>query len=91
MNKLLLKTIFLVFLFSCSQDENSTLEEFVTGAKIAGVNGIHFGPDGMLYAASVIGSDISVINTETGEIINLLFKKHKRVFDSFWITIFLFI
>ena len=69
MNKLLLKTIFLVFLFSCSQDENSTLEEFVTGAKIAGVNGIHFGPDGMLYAASVIGSDISVINTETGEII----------------------
>ena len=69
MNKLLLKTIFLVFLFSCSQDENSSLEEFVTGAKIAGVNGIHFGPDGMLYAASVIGSDISVINTETGEII----------------------
>ena len=69
MNKLLLKTIFLVFLFSCSQDESSPLEEFVTGAKIAGVNGIHFGPDGMLYAASVIGSDISVINTETGEII----------------------
>ena len=69
MNKLLLKTIFLVFLFSCSQDENNPLEEFVTGAKIAGVNGIHFGPDGMLYAASVIGSDISVINTETGEII----------------------
>ena len=69
MNKLLLKTIFLVFLFSCSQDENNPLEEFVTGAKIAGVNGIHFGPDGMLYAASVIGSDISVINTETGEIL----------------------
>jgi hypothetical protein len=46
MNKLLLKTIFLVFLFSCSQDESSPLEEFVTGAKIAGVNGIHFGPDG---------------------------------------------
>jgi len=69
MNKLLLKTIFLFFLFSCSQDENNTLEEFVTGAKIAGVNGIHFGPDGMLYAASVIGSDISVINTETGEIV----------------------
>ena len=69
MNKLLLKTIFLVFLFSCTKDESSPLEEFVTGAKIAGVNGIHFGPDGMLYAASVIGSDISVINTETGEII----------------------
>ena len=69
MNKLLLNTIFLFLLLSCSQDENNPLEEFVTGAKIAGVNGIHFGPDGMLYAASVIGSDISVINTETGEII----------------------
>ena len=45
------------------------METFVTGAKIAGVNGIHFGPDGMLYAASVIGSDISVVNTESKEII----------------------
>ena len=69
MIKLLIKSIFLLFLFSCSQEKNNSIEEFVTGAKIAGVNGIHFGPDGMLYAASVIGSDISVINTETGEIL----------------------
>ena len=69
MIKLLFKSIFLLFLFSCSQEKNNSIEEFVTGAKIAGVNGIHFGPDGMLYAASVIGSDISVINTETGEIL----------------------
>ena len=69
MIKLLIKSIFLLFLFSCTQEKNNSIEEFVTGAKIAGVNGIHFGPDGMLYAASVIGSDISVINTETGEIL----------------------
>ena len=69
MIKLLIKSIFLLFLFSCSQEKNNSIEEFVTGAKIAGVNGIHFGPDGMLYAASVIGSDISVINTETGKIL----------------------
>ena len=32
----------------------------MSGAQIAGVNGMHFGPDGLLYAASVIGSDISI-------------------------------
>ena len=45
------------------------MEAFVTGAKIAGVNGIHFGPDGLLYAASVAGSDISVIDTNAKKII----------------------
>ena len=43
-----------------------TLEVFATGANIAGSNGIHFGPDGLLYVASVIGSDLTVINPETG-------------------------
>ena len=37
---------------------------FKSGAKISGVNGIHFGPDGLLYAASVIGSTISVVDTQ---------------------------
>ena len=71
MNKLTFNTIFLLFLFSCSGDKGNELEEFVTGAKIAGVNGMHFGPDGMLYAASVAGSDISVIDTETKQIIKV--------------------
>ena len=38
-------------------------ELFLTGAKISGVNGIHFGPNGYLCATSVIRSDISVIDT----------------------------
>ena len=69
MNKLLFNVIFLLFLYSCSEGDKNILEEFVTGAKIAGVNGMHFGPDGMLYAASVGGSDISVIDTKTKKII----------------------
>ena len=50
-------------LVGCSETENK-LEVFVSGAEIAGVNGIIFGPDGYLYATSVIGSDISVVDTE---------------------------
>ena len=47
--------------------ETPTLEVIATGANIAGANGIHFGPDGLLYIASVIGSDLTVINPDTGE------------------------
>lgn len=43
------------------------LEVIATGANIAGANGIHFGPDGLLYITSVIGSDMTVIDPETGE------------------------
>jgi sugar lactone lactonase YvrE len=43
------------------------LEVIATGANIAGANGIHFGPDGLLYITSVIGSDLTVINPDTGE------------------------
>ena len=42
------------------------LETIATGANIAGANGIHFGPDGLLYITSVIGSDLTVIDPETG-------------------------
>ena len=58
---------------ACDQsDEVSTtrgeprVEIIATGANIAGANGIHFGPDGLLYIASVIGSDITVIDPESG-------------------------
>lgn len=40
-----------------------------TGANIAGANGIHFGPDGLLYVTSVIGSDMTVLNPDTGEVV----------------------
>ena len=60
-------------LASCSgealQRSLAEAELFLKGAKISGVNGIHFGPDGYLYATSVIGSDISVIDTEAKTIV----------------------
>ncbi len=48
------------------------LSVLATGADIAGANGIHFSPDNLLYIASVLGSNITVINPETGEIIRQL-------------------
>lgn len=39
-----------------------------TGAEISGANGIYFGPDGLLYVASVIGSELVVVDPKSGEI-----------------------
>ena len=69
MNKFLLSILLTLMLISCSSDNEIKLEVFVTGAEIAGVNGMHFGPDGYLYAASVIGSDITVIDTDNKKIV----------------------
>ena len=69
MNKFLINTLLMFLLANCSNNDASKLEVFITGAQIAGVNGMHFGPDGYLYAASVTGSDISVIDTENNKII----------------------
>jgi len=38
------------------------------GANISGANGIHFGPDGLLYVASVIGSELLALDPANGEI-----------------------
>ncbi|MCZ6617273.1 MAG: hypothetical protein O7E57_03995 [Gammaproteobacteria bacterium] len=38
------------------------------GANISGANGIHFGPDGLLYVASVIGSELIALDPADGEI-----------------------
>lgn len=66
-------TLMMIGLLGCAseveQEASPTMELFLSGAQISGVNGIHFGPDGHLYATSVIGSDISVIDTQTNEII----------------------
>ena len=48
------------------------VEVFAKGALISGANGIHFGPDGYLYATSVIGSDISVIDVNAKRIVRRL-------------------
>lgn len=39
-----------------------------TGAGISGANGMHFGPNGLLYVASVIGSELVVLDPESGEV-----------------------
>lgn len=49
--------------------EPPKLQVIATGADIAGTNGIHFGPDGLLYITSVIGSDLTVIDPETGAVV----------------------
>jgi sugar lactone lactonase YvrE len=44
------------------------VEQIAQGASIGGANGIHFGPDGLLYVASVFGSEILAIDPESGAI-----------------------
>ena len=41
----------------------------VTGARIAGANGMHFGPDGLLYVASVVGGELLAMNPDTGAVV----------------------
>jgi sugar lactone lactonase YvrE len=45
-----------------------TVEKIASGAAIAGANGIHFGPDGLLYVASVFGSELIAVDPDSGEI-----------------------
>ena len=54
---------------SNADNASSILEVFVSGANISGSNGLHFGPDGNLYVASVVGSDLTVIDPGSGEIL----------------------
>ena len=72
-NRYFVLTLGWLILVGCSdeivQSPAAEAELFLSGAKISGVNGIHFGPDGYLYATSVIGSDISVVDTAAKEIV----------------------
>jgi sugar lactone lactonase YvrE len=45
-----------------------TLAIVTSGAEISGANGMHIGPDGMLYVASVLGSELIVIDPDTGQV-----------------------
>ena len=40
-----------------------------TGAELAGANGVALGPDGHLYVASVLGSNLTVVDAESGDIL----------------------
>lgn len=44
------------------------VERIATGAALAGANGMHFGPDGLLYIGSVFGSELVAIDPDSGEI-----------------------
>ena len=48
-----------------------TVEAITSGANLAGANGMALGPDGNLYVASVLGSSITVMEPETGEVIKV--------------------
>lgn len=48
-----------------------TVEAITSGANLAGANGMALGPDGNLYVASVLGSSITVMDPETGEVIKV--------------------
>jgi sugar lactone lactonase YvrE len=61
---------FLLILLGCADKEELTpaAQVLATGAQVRGANGVHFGPDGMLYIASVLTPAIAVMNPESGEI-----------------------
>ncbi len=42
------------------------------GAGISGANGLHFSKDGQLYVASVLGSELVVLNPDTGAVVRRL-------------------
>jgi len=60
----------LILAFGCGEKEaqSPVVQVLATGAQVRGANGIHFGPDGKLYIASVLTPAIAVMNPESGEI-----------------------
>ena len=44
------------------------MQVLVSGAALSGANGLHFGPDGQLYVASVIGNELVRVDPQSGEI-----------------------
>jgi sugar lactone lactonase YvrE len=53
-----------------AKSNKSVLKTLVKGASLKGANGLDVGPDGNLYVASVSGQNITVINKNSGKIIN---------------------
>ena len=48
------------------------IQVLATGASISGANGMHFSPDGRLFVASVIGSELVVMDPDTGAVLERL-------------------
>lgn len=70
-------------LAGCTAEENDALpdsapqgepviEVMATGAKISGANGMQLSPDGELYVASVLGSEIVVLDPDSGQVLERL-------------------
>lgn len=59
---------------ACTEAPPPPLEVKVlaTGAGISGANGLHFSPDGRLYVASVIGSELVVLDPDSGAVLERL-------------------
>ena len=45
------------------------IEVLATGSRISGANGMQVGPDGRLYVASVVGSELLVLDTTDGRVV----------------------
>ena len=82
MHKILITTLCLALLLTgCDQPGAPpptseiiapSLTVLASGANIAGANGISFSPNNELYVASVIGSNITVIDPDSGAIVRRL-------------------
>jgi sugar lactone lactonase YvrE len=58
---------------ACSESQPELqVRVLATGAHISGANGMHFSPDGRLYVASVLGSELVVLDPDTGAVLERL-------------------
>lgn len=48
------------------------IDVLATGSRISGANGLHFAPDGKLYVASVVGSELLVLDPADGTVLRRL-------------------
>ncbi|WP_437675826.1 hypothetical protein [Sorangium sp. So ce131] len=59
-------------LLGASWPAHARRSTLVEGARIHGTNGMNVGPDGRLYVASFLGSEIAVVNRRSGAIVDRL-------------------
>jgi len=64
----------LLLLTACAKEAPPPLEieRLASGASISGANGLNFSPDGRLFVASVIGSELVVLDPDSGEVLERL-------------------
>ena len=67
-----------------AKSNKSIVKTLVKGANLNGANGIDVGPDGNLYVASVSGQNISVINKNSGKIIERITNGVESPDDVVW-------